>query len=488
MTEQNTRRVASPEWVVAGRSDISVDEALRGGWGVSPAPLVRSASFVNFANREMSVPTGDSPADHAVRTHELIHARVSPTAVPNQLMEQIGVTPSSVRLAEEVRVNFLAGSLRMRHSGHPGVRALTDGSEKGIAEKAVKDKNWLVALNLYLTTFNTDIHKTVKRKLRTIPEWKSAFTLIDSSLDSWNTTGKNPMYAERVRRTDVVTYHWVDGRFGQVETAQMGSGFMNFTLPLAGKIDEWIANPPAPATPKGEGRFGIGSRLRSNPRRNEWEELRFGMTSLTEATTSFLGKRKRPAMVGKFPVRPDRLLTDPERRIFREVVRAEGGIVVFDCSGSMSVSHDDVREVMTKYAGATVMAYTYRGENTANAWVLARNNRMVSESEFKEIPLGHGNGVDGPALRWAIRQRRSPKDFIVWVTDGAVTGKGDGYADNLLLECANLSVRHNIVSVEDVDEAVQLLAEMKRTGKRFRHRFIDVISEVVMTKGFNHEL
>lgn len=487
MTEQNTRRVASPEWVIAGRSDIGVDEALQGGWGVSPAPLVRSASFVNFANREISVPTGDTPADQAVRTHELIHARVSPTAVPNVLMDQIGVTPASVRLAEEVRVNFLAGSLRMKHSGHPGVRALSDGSEKGIATKAVEEKNWLVALNLYLSTFNTDVHKSVKRKLRTVPEWKEAFSAIELSLADWNTAGRQQMYANRVRRTDAVKYHWVDGRYGKVETANMGYGFMNYTLPLANKIDEWVNNPPTPASKMGA-RMGHGSRLRSNPRPNEWEELRFGMTSLTEATTSFLGKRKRPAMVGKFPVRPDRLLTDPERRIFREVVRAEGGIVVFDCSGSMSVSHDDVREVMTKYAGATVMAYTYRGTNTANAWVLARNNRMVSESEFKEIDLGHGNGVDGPALRWAVRQRRSPKDFIVWVTDGAVTGKGDMYSDNLLLECSNLSVRHNVVSVENTDEALMLLAEMKRTGKRFRHRFIDVISETVMRKGITHEI
>ena len=486
MAVPDTKRVASPEWVIAGRSDISVNEALQGGWGVSPAPLVRSASFVNFATREMSVPTGDTPAEKAVRTHELIHARVSPTAVPTALMEQIGVTASSVRLAEEVRVNFLAGSYGMKGSDHPGVRALSDGSEKGVAAKAVEDRNWHLALNIYLTTFNTDIHKAVKRKLRSVEEWKKAFTVIDRAMKHWNTASGDQYHPSQMRRTDPTRYEWVEGRYGKVESALLGSGFITHTLPLAGMIDGWIADPPSGS--KARSPFGLGSRVGRNSTPNQWEDLRFGMTSLTETTSSFLGKRKRPAMTGKFPVRPDRLLTDPERRIFREIVRSEGGIVVFDCSGSMSVSHQEVRDVMTKYAGATVMAYTFRGDNTANAWVLARNNRMVSESEFQQIDLGHGNGVDGPALRWAIRQRKTPKDFIVWVTDGAVTGKGDGYADNLLHECAQLSVRHNIISVEDTDEALELLAEMKRTGKRFRNRFISIIETTLKTKGIDpHE-
>jgi hypothetical protein len=210
------------------------------------------------------------------------------------------------------------------------------------------------------------------------------------------------------------------------------------------------------------------------PMSSEWAELRFGMTSLTESASSFIGRRKRPSMTGKFPVRPDRLLTDPERRIFRETVRGEGGIVVFDCSGSMGVTIDEVKAILKHYAGATIMAYTYRGED-ANAWVLARNGRMIGEGEFRDLDLGHGNGVDSPALRWAIRQRKTPKDFIVWVSDGHVTGIGDQSSTGLVRECALLSQKYNIIGVQDSSEAIRLVADMKR-GVRPRHKFVPVIA------------
>ena len=187
-------------------------------------------------------------------------------------------------------------------------------------------------------------------------------------------------------------------------------------------------------------------------------------------------------MMGKYPSRPDRLLTDPERRIFRETVRGEGGIVVFDCSGSMSVTHEDVRAVTKKFAGATIVAYTQRGEHEANAWILARNQRMVSEHEFADIPLNHGNGVDGPMLRWAIRQKKNPKDFIVWVSDGYVTGKGDYSAETLVAECAELCVKHKIIGVEDCEEALNLLEEMKRTGARPSNRYARRITHYLNEK------
>lgn len=475
-TTNSARRVASPEWVVAGRSDIDVDTTLVGGWGVSPAPLARSASFTNFAEREMAVPVGNSPSEKAVRTHELIHARVSPTRIPVQLMEQIGVTSSSVRTAEEVRVNFLANADLMKRKGHPGTADLCDGSEKGLATKAVENGDWSLALSLYLNTFNTKVHKVVKRKLRTVPQWKESLSVIEKQMKDWDCSRNNHHWEHRVAFTSPITYRYVNGRFGKTEDVLLGQGFIEYTLPLAEQIDGWIADPPRKTTKVAGGLSRVPNYRKMH---GQWETLRFGMTSLTESTTSFMGRRKRPAMTGKFPSRPDRLLTDPERRIFRETVRSEGGIVVFDCSGSMSVTHQEVRDVVAKYAGVTVVAYTWRGRNVANAWILARNGRMISESDFEEIDLNNGNGVDGPILRWAIRQRRSPKDFIIWVSDGFVTGRGDSSTDNLMKECAQLSVRHNIIGVKDSEEALSLLADMKRTGLRPRHKFVSAIAKYV---------
>ena len=88
MSDVNNLRVASPEWVISGRGDALVESQLQGGWGASPAPLARGASSVDFGHREITVPAGDSPAEVAVRTHELLHARISPVAVPPQLINQ----------------------------------------------------------------------------------------------------------------------------------------------------------------------------------------------------------------------------------------------------------------------------------------------------------------------------------------------------------------------------------------------------------------
>ena len=192
------------------------------------------------------------------------------------------------------------------------------------------------------------------------------------------------------------------------------------------------------------------------------------MTSLTEPTANFVGRRKRPSITGKFPSRPDRLLTDPERRIFREYAKGIGGIVVFDCSGSMGVDYEVVRGAVAQFAGATVLAYSYNGAGEANAWVLAKNGRMVSASEMENLRLNRGNSVDGLALRWAIRNRRSNKDFIMWVSDLGVTGLHDDWSSDLLEDCADLCRKYDIIQVGNTEEALSVLTNMKRNGGKPR--------------------
>jgi hypothetical protein len=65
------------------------------------------------------------------------------------------------------------------------------------------------------------------------------------------------------------------------------------------------------------------------------------------------------------------------------------------------------------------------------------------------------------------------------VSDGAVTGKGDCSTDNLLRECAQLSVRHNIIGVEDSREALSLLADMKRTGIIPRNKYVERLAPYI---------
>ena len=470
-----TERIISPEWVVGGRADVLVDGTLREGWGIRSAPLVRGASYTDFSSNEMAVPTGDTPADAAVRLHELIHARISPTKVPHELMRQLGVTTEGVKLAEEVRVNLLGRMIGDKVIGD--TKDLADGSEQGLADNAVTRNSWNDALNLFLTTFNTDIHKTVKRRLRRNPEWREPLDIISKWLGA-NGYRYDPKVGDRhaiskhrLRDTSATAYRWYEKKTPHLET--LPDGFMNHAMPLAHKIDEWTENPPMKPAPE-----GMGSR-RHKPIDGEWDNLRFGMTSLTETTAFFLGRRKRPAMVGKYPTRPDRLLTDPERRIFRETVRSNGGIVVFDCSGSMGISHETVKDVVKQFAGATVVLYSTRGDNTPNVWVVADNGRMISEEDFGDLSLHCGNCIDGPVLQWAVRRRKNTKDFILWVSDGQVTGKHDTWADSLLLEAALFQRKHKIIGAENAEEALQILADMKRGVRTPQNKYVRQIKNTL---------
>lgn len=484
------QRLASPEWVVATREDALVDERYGQGWGVSSAPLMRGASFTDFGLGEMAVPEGDSKAEQAVRFHELIHAAVSPAEVPAELLSLLGISSQAVRIAEELRVNFIGRRVAnvAELNDDTDTWYLTDGTEKFLCDGICEKKSWNDALNIYLSTYNTEVHKAVKRRLRRVEEWREHFVAIDEHLRNYgldyNKSYNAYTHASSASITSPELYVWKDTKGVERKTV-FPLGFQTYTLTLANTIDEWLINPPR-KSPRSARDFVKKSRT-IDVRSSKWEPFVLGTTSLTESTSSFLSKRKRPAMTGKYPSRPDRLLTDPERRIFRETVRSAGGIVVFDCSGSMGVRHSVVANAVKQFAGATVLVYSHTSGRLANAWVVARNGRMISEDEFENLPLNSGNGVDGPALRWAIRQRRSPKDFILWVSDGQVTGKHDATAHDLLAECATLSLKHNIVGVDDCEEAIRLLAEMKRMGSMPRNRYCQVVKTWIdtHTKGFD---
>lgn len=471
--EQNT--IVSPEWLIAGRSDILVDGTLREGWGVRPAPLVRGASYTDFSEHEMAVPAGDTPADQAVRLHELIHSRISPTRVPAGLMEQLGAGSQAVKLAEEVRVNLLGRVVGEKVAGSD-TRYLADGSEQGLADNAVGRDNWQDAVSLFLTTYNTDVFRIVKRRLRRREEWQEPLRLIEKALkeSGWKYSNDTIYRRNSIRNTEPTEYRWYEGTKPHLDI--LPQGFVYWTMPLANKIQDWLDYPPEQVT-----EMLTPKKSKYSDNRGEWQDLRFGLTSLTEPTTSFLGRRKRPAMVGKYPSRPDRMLTDPERRIFREVVRSAGGVVVFDCSGSMGIDHETVREVVKQYSGATVVVYSAGQTNAANAWVVADHGRMIREEEFNDLPLSNGNGVDLPVLRWAMRKRRTHKDFVLWVSDGQVTGKHDSFAQNLLRDTAIYQQKNNIVGVANADEALQLLSDMKRGTSIPRGKFVPLIQATLDT-------
>ena len=89
---------------------------------------------------------------------------------------------------------------------------------------------------------------------------------------------------------------------------------------------------------------------------------------------------------------------------------------------------------------------------TPNAWVLVNRGRVAVHWPDGNV----GNGVDGPALRWALARRRDGEP-VVWVTDGQVTDSHDHPCDELTRECAELVREHRIRLVHGIDEVPRAL-------------------------------
>ena len=116
----------------------------------------------------------------------------------------------------------------------------------------------------------------------------------------------------------------------------------------------------------------------------------------------------------------------------------------------MDIAQESLEQLLQAVPGVTVIGYSHRPgdiSGSPNAWLLAdRGRRALS------WPVGNvGNGVDGPALEWAL-SRRSPGDRVVWVTDGQDTDANDHPDDELTARCADLVMRHQVVLVRSIEE------------------------------------
>ena len=190
-----------------------------------------------------------------------------------------------------------------------------------------------------------------------------------------------------------------------------------------------------------------------------WCEFILAKPELTIAHTGRLGRRVIACDTGRSIRDINRMITDPDKRIFSRKTRALGGVVVIDASGSMNWADSDLEKVMSASAGATILMYSDgHGEGQPNAWIVARQGRRVRH--LPEAP--GGNGVDGPALLYASQYLRTRRSLpIIWVSDGGVTGRGDVSSSQLHREVERICKRHNIVRVETVHSAVAMLKRLQ---------------------------
>lgn len=148
---------------------------------------------------------------------------------------------------------------------------------------------------------------------------------------------------------------------------------------------------------------------------------------------------------GQIPVNWHRYCTDMKLFNRRRKKNNESGTILVDQSGSMSLSTDELIEILARWPGVIVAGYSGHG-GVGYLRILAEKGKRVHD---RDLPARvGGNIVDGPALDWLCKQP-GPR---VWISDGLVTGAYENTDRNLLLDAARKVKKGRIIRVENVRE------------------------------------
>ena len=470
-------KVVVPDAEMLRRDDLSNQR-----WTVASSTETGGLAMTNTQKREMFVPTYDDEHSRHIRARQMFVARVSPTEKQMEKWVARGhAHERTLRACEQLRITAMmkrAGFQPEEHSqnGDEEHRATvlatngdfastllgavatagTLGGKKFIAAVAKHQPSWVGRIRNIQNEAECFFHDVADEAERQEGRGWSSLPPINSTHSTVTKSGFG--YTETLAR-------WVEqmsgaitdeiekgGKEGDEEQEKSGekkkSGNANKMVKEAGK------------NLRSSKVYRRGSTSRSS-RGSEWEQLRISKPILTRSVVGAIGKKRIASPTGRNPRRITRLLTDPERRIFDRTVRGAGGVVLVDTSGSMSLSHDEVRAIVENSPSALVAQYSGGSRVKPNLYVIANKGRMVDKMPR---PNG-GNCMDLPALKWAVAQRQTRNAPVIWVSDGGVTGVRDGWYNNLTMDCIDLCRKEGVYVVPTPDDAIALLRKLSRREK-----------------------
>ena len=465
------KHIAEPEWL--GRND-----AEHGQWEVEDCEPRRGIPATSIVSRQMRAPAQDTEQARVIRAHEMVHAKVSPAGEWEQWQQRKIASKEALIACEELRVNLLC-----KKAGFNVEEYLTDGGETADGDRLACTEDWKSAVYMAVATAGTASSKPyltgVRRHNRL---WGSA--LLDISKRALKEMEK----AHATRRLGSTEIH--------KQTGLAPYGFV-FTEKVAEWIDRIAGMDPPQEEEESESEQSDNSSLTSEdegesykrehsnkgsfkdtekalkeklrtitPDRMNgsvpyWGELNLESPPKPIVAKGGIGKKKSVSNIGRSPRRIHRYMTDPQKRIFDTKRRGLGGVVLVDASGSMSLKRDDIVKILEASPGVTVIAYSQMDDmcKDTNAWVLADRGRMVDD-----IPdMGRGNGVDFPALEYAVKKRQHSTAPVIWVTDGGVCGPNQGFSQVLANQCTQFCIEKRVITACEVKEAIEIL---NRLGNR----------------------
>jgi hypothetical protein len=472
--------IHTPHPELLSRKDVAV-----GNWQVDSCEPKRGIPATNVVTKQMLAPSHDTDVARAIRAHEMMHAKVSPAHDFAQWISRGLASQQALIVAEELRVNYLCGKAGFNMKSH-----LTDGSETADGERVSATDDWVAAVHMCIATAGTASHKAFLTGIRRgNRKWgkmlltigKQAMKEMDKSfktgtLASTDVEKASGLYPLGFIHTERIA-EWID-RLAQFnpddepeeekESGESDKGDSEEeAVGGAGAKKDAEVKPKHTGTEKAKEGTGVKRKIAdvsattASSRIPTWVELKIERLPMPKLTRGNLGKRKVASDTGRNPRRMHRLLTDPQKRVFDKTIRGMGGVVLIDASGSMSFTHDQIRRIVEASPGCTVAMYSTIGNNNTNLWILAEKGKMCDA-----LPrAGGGNGVDHPALEWAIKQKQRSSTPVIWVTDGGVTGQHDNMNDTLTMQCIKTSLKHNVIILPYVEEAVETLGKMKNGHK-----------------------
>ncbi len=454
-----------------GRKDSSKDG---GAWSIESCAPVRGLPYTDIVGKKMVVPVSQEETARAIRAHEMMHARVSPGSDFLEWLNRGIASENALRAVEEMRVNFLCNKAGFDVATH-----LSDGSELTAGEKVSENDDWTGAVYGAIATacsggnkpFLTGVRRhnrewgdslkaIIKKFEKELKKADKYGRLSDTAIDPKNNL--SPIGFSTTERLAELLDRFANPpkkEENENEASSVDHKEKHESEDAEGpaaKTNKGKANKPAPISPDDVKKQNTVNNRRSGGV-DSWVPLKFGESLLNRVAPGGLGKKRRPSAFGRNPRRLTNALTDPEKRVFDQWRKGNGGVVVIDGSGSMQLKTEDIVRIVEKSPGATVVVYSSSTTAGApNIWILADKGKMV-----QSLPtLPGNNGVDGPALAFAISKRNRSSSPIVFITDGEIHGDGTGYSDLLAMDCINQCIKSRVIVRRNVTQGVEVLEQL----------------------------
>jgi hypothetical protein len=483
MTDEAVKKV-SPEPNLLGRDDVRKP----GLWKIGETQPVRGFPVTSIDRKEMLVPLTETERARCIRAHEMIHAKISPTTDDFRGWVSRGTaTEKAMIVAEESRVNYLAAAI-----GFPMREHMEDGRELLDAVDLTTSGDWKTLVwGTVAGVFTASEQKWIEGATRVNPNWGTQIANIVKYVNEfWDvklSDASNRISA--LADIDNLSHNLDEDQLeinrkilagekvGERDRFESCNHGFYRTEELAQWIDH-VANIGGEAVSIMDSKSNLADAMERAREAdgglcNEplWDTLRFAPAKPMRPILGAVSRKRTATNMGRYPRRVERLLSDPERRIFDTVKKADGGVVLIDGSGSMDFSADDIEKMMLAAPGCTVAVYSapdtprYYGTTELcehTMFILAQDGKMLTTDQVKDVQgeLVGGNGCDLPALKWAIARRKNRHAPIVWVTDGFVHGNW-----NEVLRCVTTAQRANVMYANDCYAAVRLLRKLKTRRK-----------------------